>query len=390
MVKKVQEQHIAVFGEAGSGKTVLLSAFFGAAEDSANANDLWDLVAGDAGQGHRLLANYLGMKRDATLPPGTQFAATTYRFSLRLKGSQKSAGQPFDELCLVWHDYPGEWFEGEPSSEDEKGRRATTFEALVRSDVAFLLVDGQKLLDYKGEEERYLRSLIGNFRQEVLRQKDLLDSSDDRLVEFPRIWVMALSKADLFPDWGVSDFRELMIVKAADQIDQLRKTLTSMVDTPEAMSVAEDFMLLSSAKFKLSAAGPVEIDVTERKGLDLILPVACLLPLQRRVEWAEKFDIPMRVLDKLADGAEALAVVLVSKHMESVEKLIAKLPKVGPLVAVAARPLLTKAVGLVGEKLKEIHDEALESKDYLTATLTQFKLDLEQGVADGLLFRSKQ
>ncbi|MFD7077156.1 hypothetical protein ACFV9G_23305 [Nocardioides sp. NPDC059952] len=162
------------------------------------------------------------------------------------------------------------------------------------------------------------------------------------------------------------------------------------IEVNRLYGVAEDFMLLSSAKFKLSAAGPVEIDVTERKGLDLILPVACLLPLQRRVEWAEKFDIPMRVLDKLADGAEALAVVLVSKHMESVEKLIAKLPKVGPLVAVAARPLLTKAVGLAGEKLKEIHDEALENKDYLTATLTQFKLDLEQGVADGLPFRSKQ
>ncbi|MFD4323576.1 hypothetical protein ACFWQC_03010 [Nocardioides sp. NPDC058538] len=389
MVKKVQEQHIAVFGEGGSGKTVLLSAFFGAAEDSANANDLWDLVAGDAGQGHRLLANYLGMKRDAALPPGTQFAATTYRFSLRLKGAQKKAKQPFDELCLVWHDYPGEWFEGEPSSEEEKGRRATTFEALVRSDVALLLVDGQKLLDYTGEEERYLRSLLGNFRQEVLRQKDLLDS-DDRLIEFPRIWIMALSKADLFPEWDVNDFRELMIVKAADQIDQLRKTLIGMVDTPAAMSVAEDFALLSSAKFKLSAAGPVEIDVTKRKGLDLILPVACLLPLQRRVEWAEKFDVPVRVLDKLADGAEALAAVLVSGHMEAVEKLIAKLPKVGPFVAMAAGPLLNKAVEIAGEKLKEVHDQALANKDYLTATLTQFKIDLEQGVADGLLFRSKQ
>ena len=390
MVKKVQEQHIAVFGEAGSGKTVLLSAFFGAAEDSASANDLWDLVAGDAGQGHRLLANYLGMKRDATLPPGTQFAATTYRFSLRLKGAQKKGKQPFDELCLVWHDYPGEWFEDGPSSEEEKGRRAATFEALVRSDVAFLLVDGQKLLDYKGEEERYLRSLLGNFRQEVLRQKHLLDSDDDRLLEFPRIWIMALSKADLFPDWDVNEFRELMILKAADQIDQLRKTLTSVVDTPEAMSVAEDFVLLSSAKFKLSAAGPVEIDVTERKGLDLILPVACLLPLQRRVEWAEKFDIPMKVLDKLADGAEALAAALVSQHMETVEKMLVKLPKVGPFVAMAAGPLLNKAVEIAGDKLKEIHDQAVASKDYLTATLTQFKMDLEQGVADRLLFRSKQ
>lgn len=389
MVKKVQEQHIAVFGEAGSGKTVLVSAFFGAAEDSAYGNDLWDLVAGDAGQGHRLLANYLGMKKDAMVPPATQFAATDYRFSVRLKSAPKG-NQPFDELCLVWHDYPGEWFTEDPSGEEERSRRASTFQALVRSDVAFLLVDGQKLIDYKGEEERYLRSLLGNFRQEILRQKELLDSDGKRLVEFPRIWVVALSKADLFPDWTVNDFRELMIVKAADQIDQLRKTLTDMVDTPKAMSVAEDFVLLSSAKFKLSAAGPVEIDVSERKGLDLILPIACLLPLQRRVEWSEKFDIPVKVLDKLADGAEVLAAALISDHAVVVEKLVAKLPRVGPIAAKAVRPLLRKAVEVAGEKLNEIHDQAVENKDYLTATLSQFKIDLEQGETDRLLYRGKQ
>lgn len=46
----------------------------------------------------------------------------------------------------------------------------------------------------------------------------------------------------------------------------LRATLAELVETPEALPVGEDLMLLSSAKFELSSAGPepVAIDVTER------------------------------------------------------------------------------------------------------------------------------
>ena len=312
---RIREQHIAVFGESGSGKTVLVSSFFGPTQEGSYSNDLWDLVADDTGQGNRLYQNYLGMRDRATAPEPTQFAATTYYFSVKLKGGDNAAAKkrPFDALRLAWHDYPGEWFEESPSSEEEANRRVDTFRSLLRSDVALLLVDGQKLLDYKGEEERYLKSLLTNFRQGVLRLKEDLLADEDRLVEFPRIWIMALSKADLFPDWDIYSFRDLVIEKAAEHIDDLRATLKDLVDTPEALSVGEDFMLLSSAKFELSSAGPepVEIDVTQRVGLDLILPVASLLPLERRVQWNERMEIPRKVLDTLADGAETLAAVLV-------------------------------------------------------------------------------
>ena len=312
---RIREQHIAVFGESGSGKTVLASSFYGPTQEKSSSNDLWDLVADDTGQGNRLYKNYLGMRDHATAPAPTRFAATTYYFSVKLKGggNAKAKKRPFDILRLAWHDYPGEWFEESPSSEEEANRRVDTFRSLLRSDVALLLVDGQKLLDYKGEEERYLKSLLTNFRQGLLRLKEDLLAGEDRLVEFPRIWIIALSKADLFPDWDVYSFRDLVIWKAAEHIEHLRATLQEFVVTPEALSMGEDFMLLSSAKFELSSAGPepVEIDVTKRVGIDLILPVASLLPLERRVQWQEKMKIPMKVLDTLADGAETLANVLI-------------------------------------------------------------------------------
>lgn len=391
---RIREQHIAVFGESGSGKTVLVSSFFGPTQEGSYANDLWDLVADDTGQGNRLYQNFLGMRDRATAPPPTRFASTTYYFSVKLKAGDNAATKrrPFDALRLAWHDYPGEWFEESPSSQEEANRRVDTFRSLLRSDVAIILVDGQKLLDYKGEEERYLKSLLTNFRQGLLRLKEDLLADEERLVEFPRIWILALSKADLFPDWDVHSFRDLMIGKAADQMDALRATIQDLVDTPDALSVGEDFMLLSSAKFELSPAGrePTGIDVTQRFGLDLILPVASLLPLERRVLWNQRMEIPRKVLDTLADGAETLAAVLIGGQLIGVDKLIAKLPKVGPLASKAMVPAMIAAAKTTGSQLKQINQRARENHDYMTATITQFKLDLEQGVADKLLIRSRR
>jgi hypothetical protein len=387
---RVREQHIAVFGESGSGKTVLASSFYGPSQEKAYSNDLWNLVADDTGQGNRLLQNYLKMKEDATAPLPTRFAGDTYYFSVKLKGGDaKAKKHPFDILRLAWHDYPGEWFEQEPSSEEEANRRVDTFRSLLRSDVAVLLVDGQKLLDYKDEEERYLISLFTHFDQGLLRLREDLLAGEDRLVEFPRIWIIALSKADLFPDWDVHSFRDLVIRKASEHIDHLRATLRDFVVTPEALSLGEDFMRLSSAKFELSSAGrePVAIDVTKRFGVDLILPVASLLPLERLVQWGEKMEIPRQVLDTVADNADTLAAVLIAAK-PVVYKLVAKLPKVGLLVR-AAYPTLIAAVKMSVPQIRKINEQARENHDYLTATLTQFKLDMDKGETDGLLIRSK-
>lgn len=391
---RIREQHIAVFGESGSGKTVLVSSFFGPTQEGSYANDLWDLVVDDTSQGNRLYQNYLGMRDHGTAPSPTRFAATPYKFSVKLKGkyTPEAKKRPYDALGLTWHDYPGEWFEQSPSSEEEDRRRVETFRALLQSDVAFLLVDGQKLLDAKGEEERYLKSLLTNFRQGLLRQKDDLLDGQSRLVEFPRIWIVALTKADLFPEWDAYDFRDLVIAKAAQHLDALRATIQDLVEKPEALSLGEDFIVLSSARFEPAPDGPdrLAIDVSKRVGLNLILPVASLLPLERRVQWSERMEVPRRVLDTMADGAETLARVLVGGKLIGIDKLVGKLPKVGPFAQKAALPVLAAAAKMTESKLRQINAEARDNHDYLTATVTQWKLELDEGVADRLLIRSRQ
>ncbi|MEI7054252.1 hypothetical protein WBG06_00425 [Nocardioides sp. CCNWLW239] len=325
----VKEQDIAVFGESGSGKTVLVSSFFGPTTDPASSNDLWDLIADNAGQGARLTQNYLGMKNSSRTPPATRFASTTYSFTLRLTGGQRN--QRLQGLRLGWHDYPGEWFHEDPSSEEENTRRVETFRSLLGSDVAFLLVDGQKLLDHKGEEKRYLRALFSNFRQGMLRLQDEIVGDGGPLTRFPRIWIVALSKADLFPDWDVHAFHDLVIENAGDDLAKFLEAIKPMVAAPEALSVGEDFILLSSAKFEIAAAGPepVEIDVQKQVGLDLILPVAFMLPLERIALWMEQTHIPTTLLRAFSEGAGGFANLLTeNKHV--VEAVLSMIPRIGP------------------------------------------------------------
>ena len=382
MAAKVKEQNIAVFGESGSGKTVLLSSFYGATQEPSFLRDsLYQVLPDDIGQGLRLNQNYLKMRRAGQTPQSNRFAAVPYSFTIKPKdgdGGRGAQTRQIGALRLVWHDYPGQWFEEEPSSDEEAKRRVETFKELLTSDVALILVDGQKLLDYAGEEEKYLKSMLWGLRGGLEKLKDNILADGKPLEEFPRIWVLALSKADLHPDLDVQEFRNLVVEKAAGDVAALHQTLKGFVQVPEALSIGEDFMLLSSAKFE-----PGKIEVTERVGLDLILPVATMLPLERVAQWAEKFDIPLRALRRLVDNADALATVLIGAA-----KFLNKVPKVGPILAPIVTLALPEAVRLGTARLEEIHAQALADKDYLTATVTQFRLDLDRGVKDHLLVKS--
>ena len=54
-----------------------------------------------------------------------------------------------------------------------------------------------------------------------------------------------------------------------------------------------------------------------------------------------------------------------------------------------AVPILAKAVQLAGPELKKMNEQARAQHDYLRATLTQFKRDLEQGVIDKVIRNPK-
>lgn len=372
-----------MFGESGSGKTVMVSSFYGASQEpQVLQKSLFRVVADDIGQGSRLQRNYLGMKNSARLPEPTRFAATSYSFSIKLKDESHKAAKSraFDSLRLVWHDYPGEWFEQDVSGPEEAQRRVDTFRSLLTSDVALLLVDGQRLLDNAGEEERYLKSLLNNFRNGLLSLKDDLLVDGKRFVEFPRIWVLALSKSDLLPDLDVFGFRDLLIEKASDEMDELRQVLGGLIEASDALSVGEDFVLLSSAKFDST-----RIEVNKRVGLDLILPIAAMLPFERHISWLQSKQIPARVTENLLSGLNTVAGVLVGLKVNAPGPLGLVMNLV---TTVLSKDVLDTATDLAGDKLRTANAQALAKQEYLAATLTGFRMDLEHGEKERILLRS--
>jgi len=387
------EQHIAVFGQSGSGKTVLLSSFYGAAQDPEHGKGLFTVVAEDTTQGDRLLKNYFRMESSAQVPPGNRFRAEPYRFSVKLKHAPDAAARkamPFDAMQVVWHDYPGEWFEKSVSGPLEEQRRVEAFKSLLVSDVAFLLVDGQKIADTAGEEERYLKELFHSVRTGIVRLRDDLLEDGKPLAQFPRIWIVALSKADVLPEMTVDRFKALILEKAADELGQLREAIEGLVLGDDALSVGEDFMLLSSAKF-----APERIDVAQRVGVDLILPLAAVLPFERHVSWARKKEIPGKVAARLLGhageiSAGAMALAMYGSRMKLPGRFALVPIALATAIRLMPKDFVNDAASLAGEKLEKANARALEKKQHITAILTGFKMDLEQAEKDRVLLRSRK
>jgi hypothetical protein len=249
----------------------------------------------------------------------------------------------------------------------------------MTSDVALLLIDGQSLLDNAGAEERYLKSVLGNFRNALLNLKDDLLPAGGGFVKFPRIWMLVLSKADLLPEMDVVKFQELLIKKALDELEELRVVLRGMVASKEALSVGEDFLRLSSAKFDAT-----RIAVAERVGLDLVLPVAAVLPFERHVKWVEQKKVGAEVAEKLMTGVGAFAAALIGKKKFAGPK--------GALMAAFGAKVFEPAIGaaakLAGDKLRARNAEAIARQDHMAAVLTGFQIALDDGEEQHVLLRS--
>ena len=396
-------QEIAVFGESGSGKTVMLSSFFGASQEPEfMQTSLYKLIADSPHQRDRLHRNYLDMRDDALRPEPTRFTSEPFRFRIKVKAPDEAPkrGRNYEALQLLWHDYPGEWFEQDVSGPEEAHDRAATFTALLGADVALLLVDGQKLLDHAGEEDRYLKKLLRNFRGMIESLEDDL-TRNGKLVEFPRIWILTLSKADLLPDVDAYKFRDLIRKNVTDDLNELRKALASLVESSDALSVGEDFLVLSSARFESD-----RIDVADRVGLDLMLPLAATFPMERHLQWLARKQILPNVAESMIKRDDTVAAAMTGiQHLGQLPSLVKRFPKLAKIGKFAASTGTSSATGggtaalalasdalvvaarLGGAQLSKWNVEARSHQDYMSAVLTGFKQDLDAGEQHRVLLR---
>lgn len=386
MPKVEVSQELAVFGESGSGKTVLASSFYGRATDpDVNFAEEYSVTCTDASVRTVLHSNYLGMREDARAPRRDTFKAVKYPFRITLTAPDIVPVKERKKIDLVWHDYPGEWFGNSTSGETEERRRIETFRSLLQSDVALLLVDGDKLKSYEGEEERYLKHLVTNFRTSIQDLEEEILKDAKKLVNFPRIWVFALTKADLLPDLTATAFRDLLVRKVPAEINELRSALGTFVQG-NAVSLGEDFVILSSAEFT-----PGEVDTTKSVGLEVLVPLATLLPIERFAKWHELQILPIAKAAAAGNAFTTLAEIAPGLMQKAVSIVGRWAPVKIPRVAEAA--LAAEAVNLASHgvgQLKKLEAEALEKKSYTRAAFIGMQKTLAEAEERGILVRASE
>jgi hypothetical protein len=121
-------------------------------------------------------------------------------------------------------------------------------------------------------------------------------------------------------------------------------------------------------------------------GLDLILPVAAILPFERHIRWVERLQLPQKLVRALLNGAAALAPAMLSKSKFAGPKGLLFNLMGGDAVTDAMKT----AARLGGEQLKKMNAESMAKHDYMTAVLTEFRLELDHGEEDRVLLRSRR
>ncbi|MGM0928844.1 MAG: hypothetical protein ACQEXN_03935 [Actinomycetota bacterium] len=133
-----------------------------------------------------------------------------------------------------------------------------------------------------------------------------------------------------------------------------------------------------------------KIEVNKRVGLELILPLAAMLPLERYARWAQARRIRGKVVENLLVGTEFVAAVLIAGEGQLPGRLGQLLNRFDANRVKDAARLASEAAKLAGDKLRKINSEARAKQDNLKATLSGFRMDLDKGEEEQTLLRSRR
>ena len=366
------EQHIAVFGESGSGKTTLLSVFYGKQQSVRFVDESgYELLANDATQGNQLLSLYNKVRDD--LIQTNRLKSIRYEFAVRPATRDKKCK---NAIRLVWHDYPGEWLT-EQKFGMEAERQKETFERLVKADVAYFLVDAQRLKDDGG---KYLKKLFANFKDMLVRMHDEYAAQGKLPFHFfPRLWYICLSKADLLPDWTVQKFKQELEV-ANDEIANVERTLNTFVSERRDVDFRSGHLLLSSLK-----VNPETLKIEnweETKGVDAIVPLSFFTPIFRSFKWAKVKGVGSGALKKVCKVGGKVFSSLGPITLSLAILLAAGIPFIGWLVAtpvIIAAALLSGAGFLLeaaGSGFGMINEKEVEKLNGLRLMIGRFQLKI--------------
>jgi hypothetical protein len=309
---EVPEIRLALFGASASGKTTFLSSYFGNQQRHSFEESFgYHLEAEDISDGNSLLAQYYRMEKG-------EFPLGTEQFVERSFGL-KIGDLPEPSLRITWYDYPGGWWERSPIDASEKQVRVDAFKKLITSDVGVLLIDGMR---YQKDGLPYVHHLFDQFRAEARRIVGSLPTEMDPHLTFPKHWILAITKADLFPaEVTAETICKEILAGAEDQIAGIAKAVDSK-------AFGHQYLLLSAVK----GDGTRVADAHRFVGLQLVAPVALLSSISNLAENAGD-GTPYGVLKFILERLSALTDV--------VDQVDDWLPKKAQIITMAL-----KAIGL--------------------------------------------
>ena len=209
----------------------------------------------DTSRGNRLLSRYYKMER-GEFPPGTDYYET-YSFNFMVHELHEPS------FKIVWYDYPGRWWENTPSDAEEKQVRRKAFEDLLQCHIGILLVDGERL---NNDGISYVNCLLDQFKNEIRNIRDALASDGKPITDFPKQWIIALSKADILPESKTAeDICKTIVSDGSEQLEGLAKVIDSK-------DFGCQYLLISSVKGKDNKV----INAHQYIGIQLIAPIALM------------------------------------------------------------------------------------------------------------------
>lgn len=363
------EIKIAVFGAKGSGKTTLLASYFGNQQRQAFRDKFgYYLSAVDTSQGNFLLKNFYQLE-EGRFPESTG-RADTYQFDLMVG----DLVQP--SLRISWADYPGGWWETQPSDAEEKSAKEEAIISLINSHVGLFLIDGEK---FKNEGTPYLKSSIAQFVDEISRiRRGLATEERYRNSKPPENWIICVTKADVLGESATAEsISRQIVIEAQESLGAFHREFAQMMPEGSSCTFGKEFLLLSSVQ----ASGESVTNPSETIGLQLIAPVALISILEY-------------VHSKMGKGASQH---FISKIFESLLGLVTMVDRIDDFLPPKYQfvSLLIKALHLEesleygAAHFREKQKNAAKRGDALSAGIAALKAELATNEAELAYIRNQ-
>lgn len=350
------ELRVAVFGDSGSGKTVLLSAFHAEVTSENHLRQHNYRLSMPDGEAQQRLASMYYALEDGHLPDGTVDEFSEHHFGVY------SRDLPNSPVKLSWYDYPGGWLSAITEG-DESPKVVEALSRLAQCQVGILLIDGQSFRNAGAEYVRRFLKKVGRNLEQIRMRSERHVSSE---YPFPDRWIVALSKADMMGEgYTVKDFQDVLMTANGNDLRDFACKLGR-----EDKKVAKHFMLLSALHDPEGRRSGYPTNKTV--GLKALAPAILRATMQEAAEKAAEGANNQGLLQQAIAKAKAFFLSLLEIVIDNILEFVSFVPKKYRVIArvgvLALKALLSPVLQtLKAADLAVAETEARKRKNALDA-----------------------